>query len=207
MAKLDEKQIQDSLQALERCDTALAELIVAGDNRLDALQRDIEEKVVATIAKRQPVAIDLRRIVGALRICNDLERVGDLAASVAKRVLLLNGLLPPNPVMLQLRHMGELALGQLTEVMASYEENDVTAALEVWQKDKEIDALHNSLFRELLTYMMENPRNIGFSTHVLFCAKNIERMGDHTTNIAETVYYIVKGVPLAEERPKAKISN
>ncbi len=207
MGRLGEKQIRDVIKALEKRDAALAKLVVAADDQVDALQRDIEEKAVATIARRQPVAVDLREIVGALRISNDLERIGDLAKNAAKRVLLLSDAFPPSPVMLQLHRMVELVLGQLSQVLQSYDHHDVAAAMEVWRKDQEIDALHNSLFRELLTYMMENPRNITFSTHVLFCSKNVERMGDHATNIAETVYYIVQGKPLSEERPKADVTS
>jgi phosphate transport system protein len=207
MSRLGEKQIRDAIEALQKRDIALAKLVVAADDQLDVLQHDIEEKAVATIARRQPVAVDLREIVGALRISNDLERIGDLAKNIAKRVPLLGDVFPPHAVMLQLNRMANLVLSQLTEVAQSYERRDIVAALDVWRKDEEIDALHNSLFRELLTYMMENPRNIPFCTHVLFCSKNFERIGDHATNIAETIYYIVHGKPLLEERPKADLTS
>jgi phosphate transport system protein len=207
MGRLAEKQIGDAIEALEKRDIALAKLVIAADDQVDGLQRDIEDKAVTTIARRQPVAIDLRQIVGALRISNDLERIGDLAENVAKRVLLLSDALPLNSVMLQLHRMAELVLSQLSQVLQSYEHRDVAAALEVWRKDQEVDALHTSIYRELLTYMMENPRNITFCTHVLFCSKNVERMGDHATNIAETVYYFVEGKPLSQERPKADVTS
>jgi phosphate transport system protein len=207
MAHLDLRQIAEAIDALEKRDVALAQLVISADDRVDALQRDIEEKAVSTIARRQPVAVDLREIVGAIRISNDLERIGDLAKNIAKRTLPLQDAFPPTPVILQVRHMAELVLAQLSGVLQSYGKRDVQLALEVWRKDQEIDNLHNSLFRELLTYMMENPRNITFSTHVLFCSKNIERMGDHATNIAETVYYIVLGQSLSEERPKADVTS
>jgi len=206
MGRLDERQIADAIEALTTRDIALAERVIAADDQVDALQRVIEEKSVVTIARRQPMAIDLREIVGALRISNDLERMGDLAENIAKRVMLLSDF-RINDVMLQLRRMAELVLSQLTRVLQSYEGRDVAEALAVWQTDQEVDALNNSLFRELLTYMMEDPRNITFCTHLLFCAKNIERMGDHATNIAETVYYIVQGHSLSEKRPKADISS
>ena len=122
-------------------------------------------------------------------------------------MLLLSNAFPPNSVMIQLHRMVELVLGQLTTVVHSYQRHDVASALEVWRRDEEIDALHNSLFRELLTYMMENSHNITFCTHVLFCSKNVERMGDHATNIAETIYYIEHGQPLQEERPKADLAS
>ena len=207
MGRLDDEQIADATEALVKRDIALARRVIAADDRVDALQRDIEEKAVTTIARRQPMAVDLREIVGALRISNDLERVGDLAENIAKRVMLLTDEFRINEVMLQLQRMVQLVRDQLTRVLQSYERRDVAEALEVWRKDQEVDALNNSLFRELLTYMMENPRNITFCTHMLFCAKNIERMGDHATNIAETVYYIVQGRPLSEERPKADITS
>ena len=152
------------------------------------------------------MAIDLREIIGALRICNDLEKIGDLAENVAKEVILSADTFLIDEIILQLQRMGRLVLGQLTRVLHSYECRDAAEALEVWRNDLEVDSMNNSLFRESLTYMMENPRNITFCTHLLFCAKNIERIGDHATNIAETVYYIVEGRMLSE-RPKADLTN
>jgi phosphate transport system protein len=207
MGRLDDEQIAAATEALAKCDTALASRVIAADDRLDALQRDIEEKAIAIIARRQPMAVDLREIVGALRISNDLERVGDLAENNAKRVMLLTDKFRINEVMVQFQRMVQLVRDQLTRVLQSYERRDVAEALDVWRKDQEVDALNTSLFRELLTYMMENPHNITFCTHLLFCAKNLERMGDHATNIAETVYYIVQGRPLEEERPKADLTS
>ena len=208
MGRLDGEQIADAITSLLERDTALAEQVIATDDRVDDLQREIEEKAVTTIARRQPMAIDLREIVGTLRISNDLERIGDLAENIAKRVLLL---LPKefrlNAVALQLQHMANLVRDQLARVLRSYEQRDAVLALDVWRKDQEIDALNSSLFRELLTYMMEDPRNITFCSHMLFCAKNVERAGDHATNIAETVYYIVEGHQLTEKRPKADVTS
>jgi phosphate transport system protein len=148
------------------------------------------------------MAVDLREIVGALRVSNDLERIGDLAKNIAKRVVALGTDLQPHKVIRGVEHMADLVLSQLKDVLDAYARRDLAKALEVWRGDEEIDAVNNSLFRELLTYMMEDPRNITFCTHLLFCAKNIERMGDHATNVAETVYYIVEGHALADERPK-----
>lgn len=207
MGRSDDEQIANATEALLKRDTTLARRVIAADDLIDAKQRDIEEKAIATIALRQPMAVDLREIVGALRISNDLERVGDLAENIAKRVLLLTGEFRIEEVMLQLQRMVQLARDQLKQVLQSYERRDVAGALDVWRKDQEIDALNNSLFRELLTYMMEDPRNIAFCTHMLFCAKNIERMGDHATNIAETVYYTVEGRALLEQRPKADLTS
>ena len=148
------------------------------------------------------MAVDLREVVGALRLSNDLERIGDLAKNIAKRVGALDTDFQPQQVMRGVEHMTDLVLAQLKEVLDSFAHRDIAKALAVWRGDEEIDAVNNSLFRELLTYMMEDPRNISFCIHLLFCAKNIERMGDHATNIAETVYYMVEGRALAEERPK-----
>jgi len=207
MSRLDETQITQAIEALVKRDVALAKRVIAADDQVDALQREIEKRAIITIARRQPMAVDLREIVGALRISNDLERIGDLAENIAKRVVLLTDEFRISEVMLQLQRMVQLVLNQLTRVLQSYERCDVAEALEVWHKDQEIDALNNSLFREMLTYMMEDPRNITFCTHLLFCAKNVERMGDHATNIAETVYYIVEGHPLSDERPKADLTS
>jgi len=207
MGRLDAEQIGDAIEALIKRDAGLAKRVIAKDNWVDDLQREIEEKAIATIARRQPMAVDLREIVGALRISNDLERVGDLAENIAKRVLLLAEERRVDEVVLQLRHMVDLVRDQLTGVLQSYERRDATAALDIWRKDQEIDALNSGLFRELLTFMMEDPRSITFCTHMLFCAKNIERIGDHVTNLAETIYYIVEGRQVTAERPKADVTS
>ena len=202
MGGLAEKQIAESVDALARRDGKLAQRVVALDPSVDALQREIEERAILTIARRQPMAVDLREIVGALRVSNDLERIGDLAKNIAKRVIALGPASYPTQVIRGVEHMADLVLGQVKQVLDAYARRDVPQAMEVWRGDEEIDAVNNSLFRELLTYMMEDPRNITFCTHLLFCAKNIERMGDHATNIAETVYYIAEGRALTDERPK-----
>src|SRR5882724_4417909 len=202
MGGLAEKLVADAVDALAKRDVERASRVVMVDAAVDALQREIEEKAVLTIARRQPMAVDLREIVGALRVSNDLERLGDLAKNIAKRVIALGNEMYPNQVIRGVEHMTDLVLGQLKQVLDAYARRDVAQAMEVWRGDEEIDAVNNSLFRELLTYMMEDPRNITFCTHLLFCAKNIERMGDHATNIAETVYYISEGRPLIDERPK-----
>ncbi len=202
MGGLAEKQIGDSIDALSRQDEALAVRVVALDIKIDMLQREIEERAILTIAKRQPMAIDLRDVVGALRVANDLERIGDLAKNIAKRTPVIDRDIQLQKVMRGVEHMANLVLTQIKDVLDAYARRDVNKAMGVWRGDEEIDAVNNSLFRELLTYMMEDPRNISLCTHLLFCAKNIERMGDHATNIAETVYYMVEGRPLADERPK-----
>lgn len=207
MGDLVRRQIEDATGAMLRHDVAFAERVAVADSRLDALQREIEGLAVTTIARRQPVAVDLRGLIGAIRMVNDLERIGDLAKNIAKRVAALTNEFRINGVMPQFELMARQVISQLTSVMESYERCDVSEALEVWRKDRDIDALNNSLFRTLLTHMMEDPRNISSCIHLLFCAKNIERMGDHITNIAEAIYYIMKGHEIEAERPKADTTN
>ena len=202
MGGLAEKQVADAVDALARRDTDRAQRTVAADPDVDALQAEIEEKAVLTIARRQPMAVDLREIVGALRVSNDLERIGDLAKNIGKRVMALEGEFHPPKLIRGVEHMGSLVLAQLKEVLDSYARHDLKKALAVWNGDEQVDAMCTSLFRELLTYMMEDPRNITFCIHLMFCAKNIERMGDHATNIAETVYYMIEGHAIADQRPK-----
>jgi phosphate transport system protein len=201
------KQIADSLDALANHDSDLGQHAIAVDPEIDSLQHAIEEKAVLTIARRQPMAIDLREIIGAVRISNDLERVGDLAKNIGKRILPLAADVHPENLMLGVERMGELVLGRMREVLDGYSRRDLDVALTVWNGDQEVDALCTSLFRELLTYMMEDARNITYCIHLMFCAKNIERMGDHATNIAETVYYIIEGRALAEQRPKGDTTS
>ena len=201
MGGLAEKQIADAVDALAERDAERAALVVAADTAIDALHRKIEEKAVLTIARRQPMAVDLREVVGALRVANDLERIGDLAKNIGKRAA-LTGDFHPQKLILGVEHMASMVLGQLKQVLDSYAAHDLEKALAVWNGDEEVDALCTSLFRELLTYMMEDPRNITFCIHLMFCAKNIERMGDHATNIAETVHYMIEGRAIADERPK-----
>ena len=204
MGGLAEKMQSDAIDAISRQDKRLAQQIVATDPRLDQLQREVEEKAILTIARRQPMAVDLRDVIATIRIANDLERVGDLVKNVAKRILAMEGQFPPQKLLAGLNHMSLMALGQFKAVIDAYTQRDAQAALTVWEHDGDIDNLYNSLFRELLTYMMEDPRNIGFCTHLLFSAKNIERIGDHATNIAETVYYLVTGQSLSVDRPKGE---
>jgi phosphate transport system protein len=202
MGGLAEKQVADAAHALARRDSSLAQRVVAVDAAIDALQRELEEKAVLTIARRQPMASDLREVVGTLRIAGDLERIGDLAKNIAKRVLALGSEFPPPKLIRGVEHMADLSLAQLKQVLDAYARRDDAGAMAVWRADEEIDAVCTSVFRELLTFMMEDARNISFCIHLLFCAKNIERMGDHATNIAETVHYMIEGRPIADQRPK-----
>ncbi|MBQ0822092.1 phosphate signaling complex protein PhoU [Microvirga terrae] len=202
MGGIAEKMLVESIAALVRHDKALAQTVVISDKRLDILQREVEESAILTIARRQPLAVDLRETISAIRISGDVERIGDMAKNIGKRALAIGDDFQPQKIVVGLQHMGDLVLGQLKDVLDAYAQKDTEKALDVWKRDGAIDALYTSLFRELLTYMMEDPRNISFCTHLLFCAKNIERIGDHTTNIAETVHYLVTGETLAIDRPK-----
>jgi phosphate transport system protein len=207
MGGLVERQIADSVDALVRRDITLGTSVVATDVEIDQLQRVIEERAVLTIARRQPMAVDLREIVGALRVATDLERMGDLSKNIGKRVAQLDSDFHPLKLIRGLEHMTDLVQSQVKSVLDAYTAHDLPAAMLVWKGDEEVDAICTSLFRELLTYMMEDPRNISFCIHLMFCAKNIERIGDHATNIAETVFYIIEGQQMLEKRPKGDMTN
>lgn len=180
----------------------MARRVAAGDKAVDALQRRIEDHVIATIAKRQPLAIDLRETITTLKIATDLERMGDLAKNNAKRVIFMSEQGQPIGAGVNLDTLSKRTHEQVSRVMLAYASRNTELALEVWESDGEIDTLHTALFRELLTYMMEDPRSIGYCTHLLFCSKNLERIGDHATNIAENIHYVATGEFLSGDRPK-----
>jgi phosphate transport system protein len=207
MGGLAEQHVADSVTALVNRDAALAQRVIAGDQRIDKLQQQVEESAIQMIARRQPMARDLREIMAAIHIANDLERVGDLAKNTAKRVLAIETNFGQQRLVAGVEHIAELSLAQLKAILDAFAARDLAAALSVWERDNEIDAMYTSLFRELLTYMMEDPRNITMCTHLLFCAKNLERIGDHATNIAETLHYLITGVVLTDERPKEDQSS
>jgi len=207
MGGLTELVLGQAILALERRDPELAESAIKQDRHIDDLERRIEEDAIRLIARRQPMALDLRQIVTALKIASDLERIGDLSKNIAKRALAISAEQQPKQLMLGIKHIGILALEQLKDVLDAYSGRDTEKALRVWFRDERIDAMYNSLFRELLTYMMEDPRNIGLCTHLLFGAKNLERIGDHTTNIAENVHYLVHGTTISEQRPKGDVTS
>ncbi len=204
MGGIAEKMVIDCMDALSNADTVLAHQVVATDVRLDALQREIEDLVVMTIARRQPVAIDLRELIGAIRIAGDLERVGDLAKNIAKRTIKIGAEARAPRAIVGLKHMNEVATELMKDVLDAYAQRDAERARDVWERDVDLDALEDSVFRDLLTHMMEDPRNISFCAHLLFCSKNIERIGDHATNIAETVVYLVTGETMPSERPRGR---
>ncbi|HEX3952616.1 MAG TPA: phosphate signaling complex protein PhoU [Stellaceae bacterium] len=206
MGGLAENQLAAAIDAVVKRDSELAVLVIEGDEKVDRLERDLDNLAVRLLALRQPMAGDLRRIVAALKIGSDLERICDYAANVAKRSIALAQSPPIQPVH-ALPRMARLALLLVKDVIDAYVENDAGKAIAVWNRDEELDEMYASLFREFLTYMMEDPRNIGSCTHLLFMAKNIERIGDHATNIAENLYYMVNGTPLDQVRPKGDRSS
>ena len=202
-----ERMVEQAVAALEGGDTELAKTVIKNDAFLDLKEREIGENAVIIIARRQPMAGDLREIVGAIRISSDLERVGDLAKNIAKRVAAIAEVRQPAQLFRGISALSDLALTQLKEVLDAYASRSPDKISFVRDRDEDIDAMYTSLFRELLTYMMEDPRNITACTHLVFCAKNIERIGDHATNIAETVYHIITGATLPAERPKEDLSH
>ncbi len=188
-----ESMVARSMNALARADKSLAQTVIADDVVLDNAQRELEERAVLIIAKRQPMAHDLREIIGTLRMANDLERIGDLGKNIARRASEIDDAIQPKRLLRGLEHLTSLTLEQLKDVLDAYVSKDVDQAQAVWARDEDIDQIYTSLFREMLTYMMEDPRYISACTHLLFCAKNIERIGDHATNLAETTQYVVTG--------------
>jgi phosphate transport system protein len=203
MGGLVESAVADAVLALSRRDLELARIVISNDARVDQIQREIEEAATLVIAKRQPLAVDLREVMAALRVANDLERVGDMAKNMAKRILAIDGAVPSAKLMLGVENLSRLALEQLETVLDGYASKDVEKAQAVRASDGSIDAVYTSIFRELLTYMMEDARTITSCTHLLFTAKNLERIGDHATNIAETIIYVATGESPRDDRPKA----
>jgi len=206
MGGLAEAQFAAAIEAIARRDSVAAERAVAGDARIDEVQQEIEDRALKLLALRQPMAVDLRETLAAVKTAAELERIGDLAKNIAKRALVLNRE-PPIRLTQSLARMGKAAQNQLKEVLDAFTNRNAEEAEAVWNRDGEIDEIYNSLFRELLTYMMEDPRTIGLCTHLLFVAKNIERSGDHCTNIAEVVYHMVRAGHLAATRPKADVTS
>ncbi|NQV79994.1 MAG: phosphate signaling complex protein PhoU [Alphaproteobacteria bacterium] len=206
MGGLAETQLASAIRALVRRDAELANDVVDGDARIDALESEVNERIIRLLALRQPMAGDLRVAIAALKISNELERIGDYAKNVAKRTVVLVQS-PAMPATLAISRMGTLVQGMIKSVLDAYVARDALAAEDVRLADQEVDQLHTSMFRELLTYMMEDPRNITPCTHLLFIAKNIERVGDHTTNIAENVHFLVRGEDPDGARPKRDRSS
>ena len=205
MGGMVESQVALACQAVLNSDTVSAGRAVAMDPKVDALEREVEQYVIRMLALRQPMAQDLRLIVSALKMTGDLERIGDYAANVAKRSIVLEQFSLPSSLS-GLAQMSRLVQENLKLVIDAIGDADADKALDVWRSDELIDDTYNALFRELITYMMEDPRSISPCAHLLFIAKNLERIGDHATNIAENLYYAVTGVPLEQARPKGDSS-
>ena len=204
MGGLAEAQVADAVEAVARRDVALAQSVVLRDHRLDDLDKDVEKKCIRLIALRQPMADDLRRTVSAMKISQSLERCGDLAKNIAKRAVVVTDAEPISPITRSIERMGKLVSSRLRDVLDAYKGGKVDLAQSVWASDTEVDEHYNALFRELLTYMMGDPRTISACTHLLFMAKNLERIGDHATNIAEHIHYELTGEDYVEERPRGE---
>src|ERR1700678_32394 len=205
MGGIVESQVAMAAEAIMERDSVVAMRVVEEDPKVDALEREVEQFVIRMLALRQPMASDLRRVVAALKITGDLERIGDYATNVAKRSIVLGQYNLPYSLA-GLAHMATLVQEKLKSIIDAVGANDTAKAIEVWRSGRIVDDIYNALFRELITYMMEDPRNITPCTHLLFIAKNLERMGDHETNIAEMIYYAVKGEVLPDVRPKGDTS-
>ncbi|HEY1752747.1 MAG TPA: phosphate signaling complex protein PhoU [Caulobacteraceae bacterium] len=202
MGGLAEVEVNDAIRAIARRDVVIAQQVIGRDARLDEIETDIERRAIRLIALRQPVADDLRRTVAALKISMNLERCGDLAKNIAKRALVIAESEPLTPLTRPIERMGELVAARLKDVLDAFAARDLDRAKVVWQRDQEVDEHYDSIFRELLTYMMGDPRTITSCAHLLFVAKNLERIGDHATNIAEIIQYEITGEPFADQRPK-----
>jgi phosphate transport system protein len=202
MGDLSGSMVSSSTRALLASDNALAQRVVSDDTIMDAKQRELDDRAITLIAKRQPMAQDLRSVVGAIRMAADLERIGDLAKNIAKRVSAVGQTTAPRQLAHSIETMAALVLTQVNGVVDTYVARDAEGLKPLRADDEKVDIQYTAVFRELLTYMMEDPRNITACTHLLFCAKNLERIGDHVTNIAENAYYVLTGTQLPPQRPK-----
>lgn len=203
MGGLVETQITDAANALGRRDAVLASKVIEGDKRIDDLEIALDAMAVRTLALRQPLAEDLRCVIAGLKIAANLERIGDYAKNIAKRTSIVSQEPSVGSSVNMIKRMSVMVQKMITDVLDAFAARDAIAASDVRARDEEVDEMHNTLFRELLTYMMEDPRNITPCMHLLFIAKNVERMGDHATSIAEQVYYMVCGEMPDEERAKS----
>lgn len=202
MAELSASMIEAATASLLNADTAAAQRVISDDVIMDERQRELDDRAITLIAKRQPMAQDLRSVVAAIRMAADLERIGDLAKNVAKRVGAVGQAASPKALSHSLDTMTVMVVAQLRGITRAYVERDPDTLVTLRAEDRNIDVQYTAIFRELLTYMMEDPRHITACTHLLFCAKNLERIGDHATNIAENAYYVITGAQLPLQRPK-----
>lgn len=202
MGDLARAMLADATKALIAGNRVLAQRTVSDDAIMDARQHELDERAITLIAKRQPMAQDLRAVVGAIRIASDMERIGDLAKNIAKRVGVVGGDAVPGKLAHGIEGMSDQVHDQMARATEAYAGRNAEALRQLRMDDEKIDLSYTAVFRELLTYMMEDPRNISACTHLLFCAKNLERIGDHVTNIAENAFFIITGAQLPAERPK-----
>lgn len=203
MGGICEELLSKALEAVQTRDSQLARQVIERDKALDAMESALEEQVIRIIAQRQPVASDLRVLIAALKISSTLERIGDLAKNIAKRAIPLSSARSVK-VTASIVRMGRQTLIQLSDVLNAHAARDVDQAVQIWNQDYEIDEMYNAIFREVVTYMVEDSRLIGTGAQLMFIAKNLERIGDHTTQIAEMVHYIVRGESLGDDRPKGE---
>lgn len=206
MGGLTEAQVNSAIQALTNRDSDLAYRIIDDDDRIDELNYEIDNQAMQMLALRQPMALDLRKVVAALKISADLERIADYATNMARRTIPLCET-PPVPPIFVIPRMGRLVMSMMKDVIDAYIEEDAAKAENIWHADAEVDEMYVGFFREMLTYMMEDPRHISTCTHVLFIAKNLERMGDHVTNICETIYFLCHGDRMRLHRPRKTRSD
>jgi len=207
MGGLVETQVVDAAMALASRDTIMAARVVEGDKRIDELEVALDAMAIRTLALRQPMAEDLRVVIASLKIASNLERIGDYAKNIAKRTSIIAQEPSVRSSANMIKRMSVMVQKMITDVLDAFASRDAIAASDVRLRDEEVDEMHNTLFRELLTYMMEDPRNITPCMHLLFVAKNVERMGDHTTSIAEQVYFMVRGEMPEDERPKSDTTS
>jgi phosphate transport system protein len=205
MGGLAEAQVVDAVDAVVRRDVALAQALIVRDLRLDTMQTEVERRALELIARHSPAEADLRQALSTLKLAMNLERCGDLARNIAKRSLVLSAAPPVLPLMSAIERMGRLVSARLREVLDAYSAGEVELALAVWRRDGEVDEHYESLFRELVTLMANEPDSVASGAHLLFIAKNLERIGDHATNIAEILHFQITGAELAEERPKLSL--
>ncbi len=206
MGELSVTQLESAIDVMDRRDERAAQRVVANDEAIDQLEQEVSHDVMRLLALRAPMAGDLRNVFAALRIAADIERIGDYAANVAKRSIPLSMVAPVSPAK-GLDYLAKLAAAEVRDVLVAYRDQDAERAYQVWKSDAELDEAYTGYFRQLLTYMMEDPRNITPCTHLLFMAKNIERIGDHATNIAESVWFQVHGEPLDKQRTKRDFTS
>jgi len=205
MGGLAEAQVVDAVDAVTKRDVALAQALIVRDLRLDDMQGQIEKRALALIADQGPSDEDLRRAISTMKLAMNLERCGDLARNIAKRSLVLSASDPVLPLMAAIARLGRLVAARLREVLDAYAAQEMDAAMAVWRRDEEVDEHYESIFRELLTLMANEPETVAPGAHLLFIAKNLERIGDHATNIAEILHFQITGEELNQTRPKVSL--